>query len=167
MATAAVAAKHIFISASRYRDLVAANVIKHRPSGQYRLDEVREQYITNMQRTLRGRGGADGGAILSKQRARLADAQASKAEFLNMQMQGGFVELSLMQRVLEGTFTVMRERALSTAGKCADALTPFTPKDRAEIHAVIQREVHEMLECLSDPDAMAAHAADEAVKGSR
>jgi hypothetical protein len=65
MATAAVAAKHIFIGPSRFRDLVAANKIKKKPSGKYVLDEVREQYITNMQRTLQGRGGEDGGASKS------------------------------------------------------------------------------------------------------
>jgi hypothetical protein len=159
MASAAVAAKHIFISPTRFRDLVAVGKIKRKPSGRYALDEVREQYITNMQRTLQGRGGADGGATLSKQRARLANAQA--AEFKNAVAQGAYVSLNIMQRMTETMFTVFREQSLSLAGKIADSLTPFTPKDRGEIHEVIRVEVYAMLEDFADPEGVIGRAVSE------
>jgi hypothetical protein len=168
MATAAKAALHIFISPSRFRDLVDEGVITRQPTGGYNFDVVREQYIRNAQRVMQGRG-ADGGEALSAKRARLADAQASAAEFKNAQAQGNFVELSLMKQMLEQTFLVMREIALGTAGKVADSLQPFTPLDRTEIYRVIHAEICTMLESLADPHGLACQAADKVVgsKGSR
>jgi hypothetical protein len=99
----------------------------------------------------------------------LAAAQTQAAEFKNQQAMGQFVELSLMQRMLQQTFLVMREIALGTAGKVADTLQPFTPLDRTEIYRVIHAEICTMLESLADPHGLACQAADKVVgsKGSR
>jgi hypothetical protein len=56
-------------------------------------------------------------------------------------------------------FAVMREIALSTPGKIADSLQPFTPKDRAAIFEIVNGEIYEMLSNLSEPDAMATQIA--------
>jgi hypothetical protein len=158
MATAVQAAKHIFISPSRFRDLVSAGTITRKPSGGYKLDEVREQYIVNAQKIMAGRG-SDGGAALSTQRAKLAAAQTATAEFRNAQTRGQFVKLSVMQRMLAGVFGVFREQSLTLAGKVSDGLTPFTPQDREAIYEVIRGEVYDMLNGLSDPNGMVAQAA--------
>jgi phage terminase Nu1 subunit (DNA packaging protein) len=100
MATATEAAQHVYLSVGRFRDLLGSGVITRRPSGEYVLDDVRREYIANAQRVMAGRGG-DSAAALSTQRARLAAAQTSAAEFRNALTQGGFVELRLMQRTLE------------------------------------------------------------------
>jgi hypothetical protein len=163
MATASEAARHVFLSIGRFRDLLGSGVINRKPSGEYVLDEVRREYIANAQRVMAGRGG-DSAAALSTQRARLAAAQTSAAEFRNALTQGGFVELRLMQRTLEQTFGAMRENALALAGKVADGLTPYTAEDRAAIYDLIRSEVHAMLNGLSDPNGMAAKAAGERSK---
>src|ERR1700722_3717415 len=113
MATAVKAGKHICLSPSRFRDLVAEGVFERMPAGKYDLTTIREAYCLHMQKIAAGRA-ADGGAALSTQRARLADAQASAAEFKNAQAQGSVVELSVMRRQLEYVFSVLREIALST-----------------------------------------------------
>jgi phage terminase Nu1 subunit (DNA packaging protein) len=163
MATAAQAAKHVFLSTGRFRDLVGAGVITRMPSDQYEFDVVRREYILNAQKIMAGRG-ADSGAALSTQRAKLAAAQASAAEFRNAQSQGSFVELTLMQRMLEQAFGVVREVALGLPGKVSDSLTPHCAEDREAIHSIIRDEVYEMLNGLSSPRSMAAQAASEPSK---
>jgi hypothetical protein len=148
MATAIKAAKHIFISPSRFRDLLDAEIITRMPAGKYVLDKVREEYILNAQKVMAGRAG-EGGAALSTQRARLATAQSERAEFQNAISRGDYVKLSVMKDGLIALFSVMRERTLTLPGKIADALQPFTPKDRAEIHDILRDECHALLEDLS------------------
>jgi phage terminase Nu1 subunit (DNA packaging protein) len=155
MASAAVAAKHIFISPTRFRDLVAVGKIKKKPSGNYVLDEVREQYITNMQRTLQGRG-EDGGKSLSAQRAKLTAAQAKAAERKNEIASGAYVTTVAVQNELGKMFGVMREIALGTPGKISDSLQAFTPLDREKIFEIVKAQIYEMLENLSDPEVVAA-----------
>jgi phage terminase Nu1 subunit (DNA packaging protein) len=167
MTTATEAADHVFISISRFRDLVAAGTITRMPSGKYKLDKVREEYCLNAQKVMAGRA-ADGGAALSKSRARLAEAQTRRAEFQNAQTQGQYVEIAQMQRSLESMFLVMREIALGTPGKISDSLTPYTPKDREAIYQIVRGEIYEMLESLADPDGMAWQTAAEGkTKASR
>jgi hypothetical protein len=117
VATAASAAKHIFISTSRFRDLVANGTITHQKPGEYRLETVRREYITNAQRVMQRRG-ENGGKALSEQRARLADVQAQRAEFLLLKDQGQFVELTLMQTMLTRAFGVFRERTNAVSFPC-------------------------------------------------
>jgi phage terminase Nu1 subunit (DNA packaging protein) len=108
--------------------------------------------------------GEDGGKALSVQRAKLAAAQAAKAEFQNALAAGEYCSTILMQRFLMRMFAIMREIALSTPGKVADSLTPFTPKDRAEIHEIVKREIYEMLNTLSDPSTITDDICDEESK---
>jgi capsid protein len=101
------------------------------------------------------------GKSLSTQRARLADAQATKAEFNNAVVRGDYVKVSVMERYAGVLFTTFREQSLGMAGKTADSLTPFTPKDRAEIYEIIQREMRQMLEEFSDPNGVIGRAISE------
>jgi len=152
MATAATAARHICLSVSRYRDLIGEGVFKRMPAGKYDLRVIRETYCRHMQKIAAGRG-ADNGAALSTQRARLADAQAQRAEFENVRMMGGYVSLEVFKKQFITSLMTMRERALSTPGKISDGLQPYTPKDRDAIYEIVKGEIYEMLEDLSNPPA--------------
>ena len=149
MATAAKAATHIFLSPSRFRDLVDEGVITRQASRGYDFDTVRREYITHAQKIMSGRG-ADGGAALSTQRAKLAEAQTVAAEIKNAISRGDFVSLTLMKSALMSTFAAMREQCLTLPGSVADALTPFSPKDRTQIMDIIRDKIHELLEGLSE-----------------
>jgi hypothetical protein len=92
----------------------------------------------------------------------LTDAQAQRAEFQNALSQGGFVQLSLMERALARTLSVFREQCLTLPGKVSDSCAG---KDRGEIYEVIKGEVVEMLTALSDPEGLVALAAREPSKG--
>lgn len=163
MATAAQSAKHIFISTSRFRDLVGTGTITHQKSGQYDLDVVREEYITHQQKMAAGRGG-EGGAALAKQRARLADAQASKAEFQNAADRGHFVSVELLKPRLIRDMTITREIALSTPGKISDGLTPYTAKDREAIYLIVKAQIYEMLNAMADPASYADEVIGEQIQ---
>lgn len=137
MATAAVAAKHICLSVSRFHDLVAQTVIPHAPPGKYSLDVKREAYIRHMQTVAAGRGGNDG-AGLSKQRTQLQRTKTELAEFRLGLMRGRFVELDVFIRVHEAHLMVFRERCLNIPGAIADSLTPHCAEDRFVIEDVLR-----------------------------
>jgi hypothetical protein len=123
MATAAVAARHTCLSASRFRDLVSAGVFERQPSGKYDLKTIREAYCLQMQKVAAGRGD-DGNGALSKQRAKLAEPQTASAVLKTAILSGGYVSIELVVRKLETMFATMKEIAMSTAGKVADAYKP-------------------------------------------
>jgi hypothetical protein len=148
MATAAVAARHICLSASRFRDLVSAGVFERQPSGKYDLTTIREAYCLHMQKIAAGRGD-DGNGALSKQRARLAKAQTRSATLKTEILAGQFVSLDAIGRRLDGLFAVMREIALTMPGKVSDAVAAHTKEDRAAVFEIIDGEVREMLTRMS------------------
>jgi phage terminase Nu1 subunit (DNA packaging protein) len=150
MTTSAAAAKHIFLSTSRFRDLVAAGVISHRKNGQYSLNKVREEYISHAQKVMAGRG-ADGGAVLSERRARLASAQAEKAELQNAVSRGEFVSAKVMKTILMRDYAMIRNLFLGMPGKLGDVLAN---RSRDEIQSILMCEVRENLTALAKADAV-------------
>jgi phage terminase Nu1 subunit (DNA packaging protein) len=151
MVTAVDAGKHICLEVARFRDLVAAGVIKRMPSGGYKLDVVRESYIRHMQKVAAGRA-ADGGESLSRQRARLATAMAERAERANQAEAGLLVEVASVVGTIEPLLVVVRQGLLNLPGICADALTPFTAQDRGSISEILRKQVYQLLTHLSLPD---------------
>jgi hypothetical protein len=150
MATAAIAAKHICLQVARFRDLVAAGVIKRMPSSGYKLDAVRESYIKHMQLVAAGRADGDGGASLSKQRARLATAQAEKAERANAIKAGEYVAVKgAVDDVDRFIFRPMREILLTLAGKCSDSVAAHSQLDREAVFEIINRECRQALTMMS------------------
>jgi hypothetical protein len=117
------------------------------------LDKVREEYILNAQKVMAGRG-AEGGVMLSTQRARLAAAQSEKAEFTNAIARGDFVSLSLMKEKLIAIFSVFREKTLTFPGKVADALMLHCAEDRNTITEILRDECYELLEDLSESNVL-------------
>src|SRR2546430_16522809 len=133
-ASTAEAARHIGLSDVSFAKLLNDGIIERqdRATG-YDLTKVRLKCFAHLRSVAAGRGGEDGGAVLSTQRAKLVAAQTQAAECKNMQAMGQFVELSLRQRWLQQTFLVMRGIALGPCGKCGGALCPCPPKMRAQI----------------------------------
>jgi hypothetical protein len=82
-------------------------------------------------------------------RVRVALANAEAKERSNAIARGEFESIKKMGDMLEAWFHVFRDRSLATPGKCADSLTPFTPKDRTAIYEILYREFHDMLLDLS------------------
>jgi hypothetical protein len=150
MATAITAAKHICLGVSRFNVLVGEGVFKRMPPGRYDLTTIREAYCHHAQKMMAGRA-ADGGASLSKQRARLATAQAESAERKNAAEAGLLVEVKQVGDVLEGIIVVMRENLLNLPGVCADSLTPHTPMDRGLIADILKQKVYGILRHMAVP----------------
>jgi hypothetical protein len=155
--TASEAAAHIDLGVGRFGELVETNIIPRQKTRSYRLDDVRQVYIRHLRSVAAGHG-ADNGAALSTQRARLADAQTRAAELKTGIMAGDFVRLASVRKVLEREFGTMREKILTTPGKWADALTPFSPKDRSAIYDILYAEACELLTCLSTSAVLEASA---------
>jgi hypothetical protein len=162
MATSALAAKHIFISTSRFRDLVSNGTIKHQPNGKYNIDKVREQYIKNAQLVMAGRGGGESGVVLAKERALLARSQRRAVDLKNRAAFGTHVECDALKSVLEVEFLNIRDKNLALGGKLADRLSGriFT---RAEVAAVISAEVRELLNDLAEVDVYVDRVAGKQV----
>jgi hypothetical protein len=157
--TASEAAAHIDLGVGRFMLLVETNVIPRQKTRSYRLDDVRQGYIRHLRAMAAGQGqGADGGMTLAGERALLAREQREAATLKNQISRGDYVSLAMVQRKLVALFTVMREQALTLPGKCADALQPYTAKDRGEIWDIMHAEVCEMLENLSVVDVTSTRA---------
>ena len=152
MATVAECATHCFVSVTRLRDLIAGGQITHMPNGKYDLDTVRREYIEYLQKAAQGRSGDAVG--LSKQRVKLEAARTDAIEFKNGVARGEYVRMATVERVLGEMFAVLREIALCTPGKVADAAAGAFGGDRALAFRIIDDEIREMLELLSAPDVV-------------
>jgi hypothetical protein len=148
-ATAVQAAQHIHLGPSRFRDLVASGVFSHATRGNYSLNKVREEYCSNATKVMAGRA-ADGGASLSKQRARLATAQAEKAERANAIEAGEFVAVKgTLDDIDRFVFRPMREIVLNIAGKCSDSVATHSELDRGVVFEILMRECRTALTLMS------------------
>ena len=90
-------------------------------------------------------GGESTSAGLTEQRVRIAKAKADEIELKNKIAQGKVTSVREVGIIVGTMFSVIRERALATPAKCADALTPHTPQDRTAIYEILHREFREML----------------------
>jgi phage terminase Nu1 subunit (DNA packaging protein) len=151
------AAAHIGVSGPTFAKLLNAGVIERADRGVgYDLRTVRLARLRQLEALAAGRSGVDGGELLSKQRARLAGAQTDAALLKNAILSAEFVRLASVRNVLEREFAIMKEKILSTPGKSADALQPFTALDRGAIYDVLRAEAVELLEHLSESAVLTA-----------
>jgi phage terminase Nu1 subunit (DNA packaging protein) len=154
--SAAEAADMIGVSGPTFAKLITAGAFpRSAPKAGYNLREVVRGTVAHYQRQAAGRGGPDDHRVLSSARARHADAVAEAVELKNGFARGELVSLSLMQRVVERQFIAMREIALSTPGKVADAVSTYCMGDREAIFAIIDKEIRFMLTQLSTPEIVA------------
>jgi phage terminase Nu1 subunit (DNA packaging protein) len=150
-------AAHIDMGARRFQELLDEGVMPRQKTTSYNLDDVRQTYIRHL-RALAAGQGTGSGITLAGERALLAREQRETATLRNAVSRGDFVSLAKVERKLVALFAVMREQALTLPGKSADALQPYTPKDRGEITDILYAEVCEMLENLSRVDVTSSQS---------
>jgi phage terminase Nu1 subunit (DNA packaging protein) len=168
-ASSADAARHVGLSDVSFGKLINIGVIERqdRVTG-YDLTKVRLKCFAHLRSVAAGRGGVNSGEMLSHERAMLAKEQRETITFKNAIVRGDYVSVPLFKKQLVTDLTVTRERALSLAGKVADALKPHTPKDRSAIYDVIKSEVYEMLGDMANPPAYVdAKVADQVASGKK
>jgi hypothetical protein len=153
-ASASAAAAHIAVSGVTFSKLLNDNVFERqdRATG-YDLRVVRLARLKQLEAIAAGRGGEDGGALLSHERSLLAREQRESAQIKNATARGDLVSLAAVRKRYEASLMVFRERALSHPGKMAD---PLSMRTREEIEPLLRAEMYEMLDELSDPTAYVA-----------
>jgi phage terminase Nu1 subunit (DNA packaging protein) len=150
-ASTAQAARHVGLSNVSFAKLLNDGVVERqdRTVG-YDLTVVRLACFKHLRSLAAGRGGVDSGEMLSRERSLLAKEQREAVSLKNAISRGDFVSLTVVKSALVSTFATMREQCLTLPGAVADSLTPFSPKDRAEITDIIRDKVYELLEGLSE-----------------
>lgn len=157
--SAAVVCDFLGVSNQTFATMIKDGIFERQlPSNGYDLRAVVRACFAHSRRIAGGRGGVDGGAVLSSARARQSIAAAEHAEFRNAIQRGDYVLSSLVEERLGSTFAMQREIALSVPGKCADSLTPFTPKSREGIAEILQIEMTTFLAELAEPHTYKARA---------
>jgi hypothetical protein len=146
-----VAAIHCGISVVSFARLLDMGVIERQPREVgYDLTTCRLARFKYLENLAAGRSGADGGALLAKERALLAREQREAATIKNAVARGDYVSLDLVEKKLTPLFSNFREQALSTPGVIADAVAQACGGDRALVYSIIDDRVREMLTELAD-----------------
>lgn len=164
--TGTALAAHLDTTRETIGDYLARGIIAKLPSGKYDQDECRYRVLRHLRDRAAGRTGNAGGGSennLATARAELANVQREAIEWKNAVNRGDFISAEVVIRRLQDTFAIQRTLLLSWAGKLPSQLDGLTP---AEIEAILEREVYEVLEALASPDTYAgrshAGAMDEA-----
>jgi hypothetical protein len=150
MATAAQAAKHIFVTERHFHVLVADGTIKRQPRGDYDLDDVRKQAFIGLRAEKAGHQGG-GTSSLSTQRTRLAKAKADLAERDNAVADGQWIRITVAAEVWGERIMVAREILLTLIGQLAAALGP-------EAGIIAKDAVYDALNTLADTSGQIAEA---------
>jgi hypothetical protein len=161
-ASTAEAARHVGLGNTAFATLLNDGIVERqdRATG-YNLTTVRLKCFAHLRSVAAGRGGIDSGEMLSHERALLAKEQREAMTLKNAISRGEYLVADVVKRMLTGTFTTMRERALTLPGKVADSLTPHCEEDRGVIGEILRLEVFELLEGLSDYKNYPPVAADK------
>lgn len=145
------AAAHLCISGPTFSRLINEGVIPRAERGTgYDLAECRRLRFKHLENVAAGRSGADGGALLAKERALLAREQREAAQIKNELARGELVHLDAVEKALNPLFHNFREHALSTPGVIADAVASACGGDRALVYRIIDDRIREMLNELAD-----------------
>jgi hypothetical protein len=151
--SASAAAAHLCVSSPTFAKLINQGVFERKPCHiGYNLDVIRAARFRYLENAAAGRSGADGGALLAKERALLAREQREATQIKNELARGELVHLSLVERVLGEMFNIARETPLNMPGKTADAVAAACGGDRALVFRILDDEIREMLDLLSAPD---------------
>jgi hypothetical protein len=150
MATAAQCAKHIFVSASRFHQMVDAGIFKRSVRGNYDLDVIREAAFKRLRDEVHAR--ADSSATLTEQRTRIAKANANAAERKDRTDAGKLIEIGAVVKLVGVERSVVHEKLLGVAGKLQGLIGP-------EHAALVDDECRETLLELSNPNDLVRRAA--------
>ena len=150
MATLAEIADHLDLSVRSVSSLKRAGVIAAAGRGAHDLDAVRVSYIQHLREAAAGRSAAYGELDLTAERARLAKAQAAKAERENKIAEGEFLEVAAVHRMVTGSFARVRAKMLALPSKLAPLVAATTP---AKAQELLRADIHMALNELATPPA--------------
>jgi phage terminase Nu1 subunit (DNA packaging protein) len=163
-ASARATADHLCIDPTTFSKYLNQGVIKRQPRHiGYDLDECRRARFKFLENQAAGRSGVDGGELLSKQRARLAHAQADAQVLRTGIMSGEYVRLATFSKVLDRHIMAMRERFLQLPRVSAEALLPIlrSETDMAAAEDVIRELTYAAMEDVADGKVLAAEVRSE------
>jgi hypothetical protein len=165
MSTAVQAAEHVFISVSRFRDLVAIGTISRAPPNGYKLAKVREEYCKNAQAVMQGRE-VDGAGGLTEQRTRIAAATAVKLEAANALASGKVCLIADVAKVLGAVIEILRENLFAVPARVAEQIAVHSPDDSRAIYKIVERSIYdEMRQVTRSAAEFTAGMAASAAKG--
>jgi hypothetical protein len=139
-------------------DHVARGTIKKRADGKYDLQECVRAIFKWQSDKLSGRTGNE---ELAKERALLVKQQRVAIQDKNAYARGDLVSLKALEKVVTPLFYTMREIALGTPGKIADAVAEACGGDRALVFRIIDDEIRQMLTAMSEPEIISRAYGDK------
>jgi phage terminase Nu1 subunit (DNA packaging protein) len=142
----------LFMDVSRETvgDWISKGAIPKQADGKLDLQQCLRALVKWQAARLAGRPGAAGGLDLSAERAKLAAEQTQAAAIKNAVARGDLVAVRTIAELVEGEYSVVRERLQTIPGKAADGLVGRT---RVEIEDALIDEINEALNELHDPAA--------------
>jgi hypothetical protein len=151
MASAAQAARHIFLSERRFHQLVDAGKLPRSLRGNYNLDAIRELAFKNLRDEVNARG--DNSNTLTEQRTRIAKAKANNEERKDRRDAGQLIEIGAVTKLVNVERSVVHEKLLGMSGKLQGLIG-------AEHAAIVDGEAREILTELSNADDLVRRAAN-------
>ena len=150
MAKLAEVATHLDLSLARVSQLKSAGILPDAKRGKHDLDTVRVAYIRHLRENAAGRSAAYGKLDLTAERARLARAQALKAERANKIAEGDYLRMETVHRMATTTILIVRSKLLGIPPKPAPYLAPaMTP---ADAQGILKTEIYAALDEMAATD---------------
>ncbi len=151
MATNDEVANHLGISPTRVSQLKSAGILPEARRRANNLTACRVAYLEHLREVAAGRGSKDGGGLdLVAERARLARAQAEKAERENAVADGKFMEVAAVHLMVTSAFARVRAKMLALPSKMAPLVAATTP---AKAQQILKEDIYAALNELATPPA--------------
>ena len=147
MATLADIADHLDLSVRSVSTLKRAGVFPEAQRAGHDLDAVRVAYIRHLRESAAGRSAAYGTLDLTAERARLAHAQAEKAERENAVADGKFLEVAVFHLMVTSAFSRVRSKLLAVPSKLAPYLVGIETSAKAQ--GIVKTEIYAALNELA------------------
>lgn len=145
--SAETAADHLDMSVSRFNELVRQNILPREGRAKFDLDAVRVAYIRHIRDVAGGRKSDSDAPELTAERARLARAQASKAEIELAELEKLLVPAQDVEKAWISLASSFRSRMIALPGKFAHQCAAMT--NAAEVEALLRESIYEALNELS------------------
>ncbi len=150
MAKLAEVATHLDLSLARVSQLKSAGILPDAKRGKHDLDTVRVAYIRHLRENAAGRAAAYGTLDLTAERARLARAQALKAERANKIAEGDYLETQAVHRMATTTLLIVRSHLLGIPPKLASYLVGIETPAKAQ--EIVKTEIYAVLDQMAATD---------------
>lgn len=144
--TQAAFARHIGMSPKTIHGYARRGVLSLDDAGRLPMPESRHALIRHLAETAAGRGGSEGVADLSLERALLARSQREGQELKNKVASGEYVPVEGVQRAMDNICITVRNRLLAVPSNIPSDLPHLTRNDLD----VIDRHIRDALTELAD-----------------